>query len=187
MLRGCFICFISEINIEMQEIDINDLVLDENNANDGTESGKVMLDSSLDQFGAGRSVLLDKNNRLLSGNHVFEAAKRAGIKKVIVVETEGEQLVAVKRTDVDLDSKEGREMAIADNAISKANLSWNKEKLKEQAEEFQIDMEKWGLQKEQADMMTENERQKYDEAHAPALVCPRCFEEFELEEDGTEE
>lgn len=171
-----------------QEIDINELVLDGDNANTGTEVGKEMLGESIKQFGTGRSVLLDKNNCLLAGNHVLEAAKKQGIKKVIVIETEGEQLVAVKRNDIDLDSKEGRELAIADNAISKANLAWDKEALKKAADELGIDREKWGFAKESAPMMTEDERKKFDAAHAPALVCPRCFEEFEFDEAyGTEE
>jgi hypothetical protein len=42
------------------------------------------------------------------------------LEDVIVVETTGNQIVAVKRTDIDLDSKKGREMALADNATAKA-------------------------------------------------------------------
>jgi site-specific DNA-methyltransferase (adenine-specific) len=53
------------------------------------------------------------------------------LEDVIVVETTGNQIVAVKRTDIDLDSKKGREMALADNATAKANIDWDVEALNE--------------------------------------------------------
>lgn len=169
------------------EIDINELVKDNANVNEGTERGQELLENSMDQFGAGRSVLLDKDNRMIAGNHVLDAAMKKGIKKVILVDTEGEQLVAVRRKDIDLDSKKGREMALADNAISKANLSWNKDALKKAEEEFGVEREEWGCEKEQAELATESQAKKFDKAEAPAVVCPRCFTEFYPEEDGSEE
>lgn len=169
------------------EIDINELVKDNANVNEGTERGQELLENSMDQFGAGRSVLLDKDNRMIAGNHVLDAAVKKGIKKVILVDTEGEQLVAVRRKDIDLDSKKGREMALADNAISKANLSWNKDALKKAEEEFGVEREEWGCEKEQAELATESQAKKFDKAEAPAVVCPRCFTEFYPEEDGSEE
>lgn len=48
------------------------------------------------------------------GNKSQQAAIAAGIKKVRVIETTGDELVAVKRTDVDIDSAEGRKMAYLD-------------------------------------------------------------------------
>lgn len=169
------------------EIDINELVKDNANVNEGTERGQELLENSMDQFGAGRSVLLDKDNRMIAGNHVLDAAVKKGIKKVILVDTDGEQLVAVRRKDIDLDSKKGREMALADNAISKANLSWNKDALKKAEEEFGVEREEWGCEKEQAELATESQAKKFDKAEAPAVVCPRCFTEFYPEEDGSEE
>jgi hypothetical protein len=38
----------------------------------------------------------------------------------IIVESDGTKPIYVKRTDIDLDSKQGREMALADNATGKA-------------------------------------------------------------------
>ena len=170
-----------------KEIDINELVKDDANVNEGTERGQEMLDRSLEEFGAWRSLLLDKDNRVISGNHVLESAVRKGIKKVIIVETEGEQLVAVRRNDIDLDSKKGRELALADNAISKANLAWNKDAIKKAEEEFGVDREDWGFEKEHAELATESQAKKFDAAEAPAVVCPRCFTEFFPDQDGSEE
>lgn len=106
----------------IKKIKITDLVPDDKNLNKGTERGKELIETSVGRFGAGRSVLIDKNNRIIAGNKTQEAAIAKGIKDVIIVETDGTQLVAVKRNDVDLDSREGREMALADNATVKAEF-----------------------------------------------------------------
>ena len=98
---------------KVHKVGIEELIQDDKNFNKGTKRGKVLMKHSLQKFGAGRSVLIDKNNRLVAGNKTQEMAKEEGIKDVIIVETDGKTLVAVKRTDVDLDTPEGREMALA--------------------------------------------------------------------------
>ena len=92
------------------EADIAQLVPDDVNF------GQSLIEKSLRQFGAGRSILLDKNNRIIAGNKTVENAGQIGLEKVLIVETTGEEIVAVKRTDIDLDTREGRELALADNA-----------------------------------------------------------------------
>src|SRR5690349_8997062 len=109
----------------MKQAKIKDLIPDDANFNTGTEYGNALIDKSLSKFGAGRSILLDKNNRIIAGNKTVENAAANGFENVIVVETTGEQIVAVKRTDIDLDTKRGREMALADNATAKANIAFD--------------------------------------------------------------
>lgn len=86
---------------------LSDLKQDDRNLNRGTEEGKAMITKSLQQFGAGRSILLDKNDRIIAGNKTHENAEEIGMEDVIVVETDGTKLVAVKRTDIDIDTKQG--------------------------------------------------------------------------------
>jgi hypothetical protein len=129
----------------IKKIKITDLVQDDRNLNRGNARGNELIETSVGRFGAGRSVLIDKNNRIIAGNKTQEAAIAKGIKDVIVVETDGTQLVAVKRNDVDLDSKDGREMALADNATVKADLEWDTEQMESIAEDFGIDMEAWDV------------------------------------------
>ncbi|MGL5361684.1 MAG: ParB N-terminal domain-containing protein [Bosea sp. (in: a-proteobacteria)] len=113
--------------MKTQEIDISELIEDDNNANKGTERGKGMLDNSVSQLGIGRGIVVDKNMRIIGGNKTWEAAAQAGIKKVLVVETEGDVLVATKRKDMDLRDKKGnaRKMAFADNRVGEVNLAWD--------------------------------------------------------------
>jgi len=127
------------------ETSVEQLIPDNKNFNKGTEYGQHLIEESLRKFGAGRSILLDKNNRIIAGNKTIENAAIVGLDNVIIVETDGNQIVAVKRKDIDLDSAKGRELALADNATSKANLAWDMDIITEQAERFAIDPEDWGV------------------------------------------
>lgn len=127
------------------ETNVEQLIPDNKNFNKGTEYGQHLIEESLRKFGAGRSILLDKNNRIIAGNKTIENAAIVGLDNVIIVETDGNQIVAVKRKDIDLDSAKGRELALADNATSKANLAWDMDIITEQAERFAIDPEDWGV------------------------------------------
>lgn len=110
---------------------ITDLEFDDKNFNLGSEYGAKLLDNSFTKFGAGRSVLVDKNNRLIAGNKSAEMFGQLGNENIIIVETTGDELVVVKRTDIDLDSQQGREMALADNQVSKINFVLAEEVLAE--------------------------------------------------------
>ena len=127
-------------------IDISELIPDDENANKGSEFGNSLIEKSLRQFGAGRSILLDKNNRIVAGNKTIENAASIGLNDVIIVETDGTKLVAVKRNDIDLNTKEGREMALADNASAKANITWDDEVIEQLNEKFEIDTKGWGVE-----------------------------------------
>lgn len=94
---------------------IEDLTPDSENFNRHTEFGSKLLEDSLRKFGAGRSILIDKDGNVIAGNGVVETAAAIGMEDVIVVKTDGKKLVAVQRTDLDIDSPEGRELALADN------------------------------------------------------------------------
>lgn len=131
--------------IQVYEAKISDLIPDNKNFNKGTEYGQKLLEDSMRKFGAGRSVLLDKNNRLIGGNKASETAGAIDINDVIIVETDGTKLVAVKRTDIDLDTQQGREMALADNAVGKANLAWDEKMLAEMSDELDFDPHNWGV------------------------------------------
>lgn len=127
------------------ETHIDQLIPDDHNFNKHTEYGMHLLEKSVGEFGLGRSILLDKNNRIMGGNGITETAANLDLNKVIVVETDGTQLVAVKRTDMDLDTKRGREMAMADNATGKANLDFDPVQIDMMAEKYDFDPSDWGV------------------------------------------
>lgn len=113
---------------------ISDLIPDKRNANKGTKRGAEAVEKSLRDYGAGRSVLVDRNGNVLAGNQTVKAASAAGIDEaVIVVETDGSKLVVVKRTDLDLSDPKARALAIADNRASELGLEWDPANLAELA------------------------------------------------------
>jgi hypothetical protein len=101
---------------------LKDLLPDQHNANKGTERGLQMVENSLRQFGAGRSILIDKNGRIIAGNKTAENAGAVGIEGVIFLQTDGTKLVAVQRTDLDLEK---------DKRAGQVSLNWDTDVLKE--------------------------------------------------------
>lgn len=124
---------------------ITDLKPDRKNMNKHTEYGMTLLEKSVRNNKFGRSILVDKDNNVIAGNGILETAVNIGAENIRIIETTGDELVVVKRTDVSLDSKQGREMALADNATSAADLAWDMEAIKEIEEGFGINAEEWGV------------------------------------------
>jgi len=143
-----------------KEHKLSDLIADDKNLNKGTQFGGSLIEKSLRKFGAGRSILIDKNNRIIAGNKTVENAAAIGLEDVQIIETDGTKIIAVKRTDIDLDSKAGRELALADNATAKANIDWDVETTFEVAAEFDFDAGEWGVEAEQEEQTEAAEKQK---------------------------
>ena len=125
---------------------LSDLIPDDKNFNQGNEFGNSLIEKSFRKFGAGRSILIDKNNRIIAGNKSVENAGAIGLEDVQIVESDGKRIIAVKRTDIDLDSPEGREMALADNATAKANIVFDAELIA--AELSEAVCVEWGIGKD---------------------------------------
>lgn len=133
-------------NKDVEVVAIDQLIPDNANANRGTLYGQELLRKSFRELGAGKSVLIDKNNRLIAGNKSRDAAKMEGIKDVVIVDTEGDVLVAVRRMDLSLDSKKGREMSIGDNVTGEKNLEWDESALQYMTEKWDMDTRDWDVE-----------------------------------------
>lgn len=121
---------------------ITDLKQDTSNPNKGNKKGRALIKESISKFGAGRSILVDKNGIVIAGNNVHSAAMEAGL-DVKIIKTTGDQLVVVQRTDIDINSPEGRELSLADNVAAKTNITWDKNVLKKEFKEAEL--KQWGL------------------------------------------
>ena len=139
---------------QTEVVDIRDIIPDDHNFNAGTEKGREMIEKSFRELGAGRSILLDKNNRIIAGNKSQQAAIATGITKVRIVDTEGDEIVAVRRRDVDLDSKVGRELAFADNATQQVSLAWDETELQQAAQDYGLDIADFGFDIEDLPQVT---------------------------------
>jgi hypothetical protein len=76
----------------------------------------ALIESSLSEFGAARSIVIDEAGTVLAGNGTLEAAASIGIEQVLIVPADGNTLVAVQRAD--LDDRQKHRYAIADNRAS---------------------------------------------------------------------
>ncbi len=104
---------------------LDDLVPDPHNANRGTPRGRAALAHSLRTAGAGRSVLIDRHGVVIAGNKTVTEAHAQGL-ALRVVETDGSELVAVQRRDLDLASDaQAQTLALADNRVGELDLDWD--------------------------------------------------------------
>lgn len=172
---------------EIKHAKTSDLQPDKNNANRGTQRGQAMLESSLRKYGAGRSILLDKAGRVIAGNKTLQQAVDIGLDDVIIVKTDGRQLVAVQREDLDLadDGTGARELAYADNRIGQVDLDFDPAVI---LADINAGVDLGGLWSddelaaiiEQVDV-SGVEFKEYDESIADEveyITCPHCGEKF---------
>lgn len=176
----------------MDILSIKELIPDSKNFNVGTEKGQVLMNRSFENFGAARSVLIDRNNRIIAGNKSKETAEAHGIEDVIVIESDGDELIAVRRVDIDLDSRKGRELALADNMTSKVNMSLDYNEIRRCVDEVQLDTEAWGIKDidkyierqtaQEAREARKNERKKLASSRASkdADVTPVRFKGYSI-------
>jgi hypothetical protein len=108
------------------EIQLQDLSLDRRNARRHTKRNLDQIERSLANYGAGRSILVDEQGRVLAGNGVVQAARAVGIRKLRVIEAQKDELVAVRRSD--LTEQQKLELAIADNRTAEL-AEWDAEVL----------------------------------------------------------
>jgi hypothetical protein len=92
---------------------LSDLKPDTRNANRGTKRGSEMIQASLKEYGAGRSIVLDKHGNIIAGNKTASGFGALGHEDVLVVQTNGDQLVAVQRMDLDLAEPKALQLALA--------------------------------------------------------------------------
>ena len=115
--------------------DIKSLKSDHKNARKRTDRSASLIKESLEKFGAARSIVIDEENRILAGNGTVEGAKSAGIKNVRVIETDGQEIIAVKRTGLSEEEKVG--LALADNRT--ADLAdWDLSMLQQLSDEHDL-------------------------------------------------
>jgi len=155
---------------EVIEVKISALVPDDKNFNKHSAYGTALLEKSLSRFGAGRSILIDKNNRIIAGNATIDGASALGMDDIQIVESDGTKIVAVKRTDIDLDTKVGREMALADNAAAKANIVLDAELII--AELSEITAEEWGIEKGEGEYEIEEDEYEVNEGGLTTDIEP---------------
>lgn len=91
--------------------------LDKRNYRKHSNKNKELIKKSLKECGAGRSIVIDSEENIIAGNGIYEQAQKLKIPTKIV-ETDGNELVVVKRTDLKTDDEKRKQLAIMDNSTS---------------------------------------------------------------------
>ena len=96
---------------------MNEIKFDKRNYRKHDKRNKSLIKKSLEKFGAGRSIVVDAEGEIIGGNGVYEQAQKLGLKTKII-ETDGSELVVVKRTDLKTDDEKRKALAVMDNSTS---------------------------------------------------------------------
>lgn len=97
----------------IQTVKIETLKPDAKNARLHTDRNVEMIGDSIDESGTGRSVLIDETASLIAGNATIRAAIARGVKEVVIVDSDGDKIIAVRRRG--LTDEQKQRLAIADN------------------------------------------------------------------------
>jgi hypothetical protein len=159
---------------------INNLKADHKNARKRTDRSADLIKESLERYGAARSIVIDEDNRILAGNGTVEGAKAAGIKNLRIIDTEGDEIIAIRRTGLSEDEKVG--LALADNRTSDLS-EWDQEMLHRLSEEHDItawfnsdDLE--GILESETEKIAPEDFEKVDDDIETEHRCPSCGYEW---------
>ena len=118
-----------------------DLIQDEHNYRKHSDTNKARIRKSIDEAGLGRSVVIDADGVLVAGNGVQQVIDKDT--PVRVVETDGTELVVVKRTDLHTGDPRRKTLALADNATAD-DVEWDFEAIAEDWTEDEAG--EWGVE-----------------------------------------
>ena len=118
-----------------------DLIQDEHNYRKHSDTNKARIKKSIDEAGLGRSVVIDADGVLVAGNGVQQVIDKDT--PVRVVETDGTELVVVRRTDLHTGDPRRKTLALADNATAD-DVEWDFDAIAEDWTEDEAG--EWGVE-----------------------------------------
>ena len=159
---------------------IKDLKSDHKNARRRTDRSAELIKESLQRYGAARSIVIDEDNRILAGNGTIEGAKEAGIDRIRVIETDGDEVIAVRRIGLTEEQKIG--LALADNRTSDLS-EWDQEMLSRLGEQHDISLffsqdDLDGILEVEAEQLPPEDFAEVDDDITTEHRCPSCGYEW---------
>lgn len=102
---------------------------DHRNYRKHNQKNLALIERSLAENGAGRSILLDNTGESIAGSGTLQMALKRGI-PIKEIHTSGDELIAVIRDDISPDDPRRKSLALADNATSDIS-TWDFDQLRE--------------------------------------------------------
>lgn len=97
-------------------MELKDIKFDKKNYRRHSDSNKALIKKSITETGLGRSVVIDSENELIAGNGVVSQLPEGT--PIRVIETDGSELVVVKRTDLKTKDEKRKKLALMDNSTA---------------------------------------------------------------------
>lgn len=142
---------------------------DKRNYRKHNDKNKELINKSLKECGAGRSIVIDNEDNIIAGNGIYEQSQKLGL-KTRIIETDGSELVVVKRTDLKTDDEKRKQLAVMDNSVSDTS-SFDFELLNE---DFDTEtLTEWGLDVN-FDIEEDIEPEDVSFVNKKLLKCPVC-------------
>ena len=144
---------------------IKDLKQDKRNYRTHNKKNLDLIKKSVSEVGLGRSVVIDNENEIVCGNGLVSTLdKNTPIK---IIETDGSELVVVKRTDLNTNDEKRKQLAIMDNSTSDSS-EFDLDSLQA---DFDVEqLQDWGLDVEFESL----EEQEIIEDEVPEEVETKC-------------
>jgi DNA modification methylase len=121
--------------VDADALDLASLTLDPQNARRHSARNLAAIQASLQEVGAARSIVIGETGTILADNATVEATGILGLTRVRVIDTDGTDLVAVRRTGLTPDQK--RTLALADNRTAEL-ADWDPDVLAILADDFDL-------------------------------------------------
>ena len=144
---------------------IKDLKQDERNYRTHNKKNLDLIKKSVKEVGLARSIVIDNENNIICGNGLTSTLDKNT--PIQIIETDGSQLVVVKRTDLKTNDEKRKQLAIMDNSTSDSS-EFDLESLQA---DFDVEqLQDWGLDVEFESL----EEQEIIEDEVPEEVETKC-------------
>ena len=144
---------------------IKDLKQDKRNYRTHNKKNLDLIKKSVKEVGLARSIVIDNENNIICGNGLTSTLDKNT--PIQIIETDGSELVVVKRTDLNTNDEKRKQLAIMDNATSDSS-EFDLESLQA---DFDVEqLQDWGLDVEFESL----EEKEIIEDEVPEEVETKC-------------
>ena len=157
-----------------------DIKYDSKNFRTHDSFNKDIIKKSLSEYGAGRSILLDKDGVIIAGNGTYEQAKELGM-PVRVIESDGIELIALQRVDLATSDKKRKGLSVMYNSGSDLS-KFDVERLKDT---YSVpELQEYGVPVFEATEVDSSgffeDNHEVKDKEKKKIVCSHCGKEFEI-------
>lgn len=128
----------STAGAKTEMLPVDQIHFDPSNPRKHSDHNLQVIENSMRDLGFARSIVIDENNQLLAGEGATRGAQRAGLEKVMVVEADGDTIVAVRRRNLTEEQKD--KLKIVDNRANELS-EWNYDMLRDSLSKYSENLE----------------------------------------------